>query len=348
MKRYFSLITVMILILAGCTSEGDDSAIKVGFVTDTGGINDRSFNQGTWEGIEAFTTENGLNASYTETAEESQIKTNLSASAMQNDIVIAAGYSAADPMYHVAKANPDTDFILIDAEPQDAAADAPEALDNVHSFLFREEQAGYLVGYIAGKQTKTDVVGYIGGIKNPAVERFGLGFIQGVQDANDQAKVLYNYTGTFDNAEIGKTTATTMYSQNADIIFAAAGGVNAGVVEAAKEQVQKGEEAWVIGVDRDCYEDGIYAEGKSVILTSAVKQVGEAAKAGLKLYNSGEFKGGSETLGYAENGVGLPTENPNLDEKVVEDAKSALEKADVAATKEDTEKKLTINVNGNL
>ncbi len=348
MKKYLSLVVVMILVLAGCGAQDDSDAVKVGFVTDTGGINDKSFNQGTWEGIKEYADENGLDASYIETADESQTKQNLSVSAQKNDIVIAAGYSAADPLYHTAVENPDTQFVLIDAEPQDAAADEPAKLDNVHAFLFKEEQAGYLVGYIAGKETKTDKVGFIGGMQNPAVQRFGLGFTQGVQDANDKAEVFYNYVGSFDNVSLGKTTAATMYSKGADIIFTAAAGVNAGVIDAAKEEVAKGNEAWVIGVDRDSYDDGIYEDGKSVVLTSAIKQVGEAAKSGLEEFTSGEFKGGAETLGYEENGVGLPAENPNLDDKVVQEAKDAMEKADVARTKEETEKKLTIKVNGDM
>ncbi len=351
MKKYVALVMIAIFTLSGCVndeSSADSDKTKVGFVTDTGGISDKSFNQGTWEGIDAYAKENDIEASYIESKDESQIESNLNVSAQKNDLVIAAGYAAADPMARAAAANPDTDFVLIDAEPQEAGTDKPAELDNVQSFLFREEQAGYLVGYVAGKETKTNKVGYIGGVQNPAVQRFGLGFVQGVEAANDKAEVLYNYTGSFSDVAKGKTTATTMYNSGADIIFTAAGGVNAGVISAAIDEVNKGKDAWVIGVDRDCYEDGIYDGDKSVILTSAVKQVGNAAQTGIEQYVSGDFSAGAKTLGYDEKGIGLPEENPNVDEKIVTEAKDALEKADIASTKEATEKKLTIKVNGDM
>ncbi len=349
MKKILSLITVMVLVLAGCGStdsnSGEDTK-AIGFVTDTGGINDKSFNQGTWEGIESYAKENGIETSYVESKEASQYEANLTAEAQKSDVVVAAGYTFAGDVYNVAKANPDTDFVLIDAEPTNAS-DEVEELDNVHSYLFNEQEAGFLAGYVAGKQTKTNKVGFIGGIQSPPVQRFGYGFVEGVQTANDKAEVEYNYAGTFDDVSKGKTTATTMFSNGADIIFGAAGGVNAGIVEATKDQIAKGNEVWMIGVDRDAYEDGIYEDGKSLMLTSAMKNVGNAAVEGLKAHYDGSFAAGKTVLGYDEGGVGLPEKNPNLDDALVKEAQDALTKAgDIVATKEDLDKVLTIKVNG--
>ncbi len=346
MKKVLSLIVAMVLVLAGCSSGSDDSGQAIGFVTDTGGINDKSFNQGTWEGIESYATENDVKTSYIETKDPSQYETNLSAQAQKSDVVVAAGFTFASPVYNVAKANPDTDFVLIDAEPTDENDEVQE-LDNVHSYMFNEQEAGFLAGYVAGKQTKTDKVGFIGGIQSPPVQKFGYGYIEGVQAANDKATVEYNYTGSFEDVALGKTTASTMYSKGVDIIFGAAGGVNAGIVEATKDEIKSGNEAWMIGVDRDAYEDGIYEEGKSLMLTSAVKNVGNAAVEGLTAHYNGEFAAGTTTLGYKEDGVGLPAENPNLTDDVVKEAEDALTKAgEISATKEDLDKKLEIKVNG--
>ncbi len=348
MKKMLALVSMFILVLAGCgTDTSDENAQTAWFVTDTGGINDKSFNQGTWEGLQKYADDNDIEVGYTETKDQSQTEQNLMAAAANNDIVVAAGYVAATPVYNAALANPDTNFILIDTEPTDENGDV-QKLDNIHSYLFAEQEAGYLVGYAAGKQTKSDVVGYIGGIKNPPVQRFGLGYVQGVQAANPDAEVLFNYTGSFDNVSLGKNTAQTMYAKGADVIFTAAGGVNSGVVEAAKDEVAEGNEVWVIGVDRDMYEDGIYDGEKSVILTSAVKQVGEAAYKGLSLQFEGSFTSGVDSLGIEEDGVGLPEENPNLDQAIVDEAYESLETTDVLSTTEEVEDMLDITIKGDM
>lgn len=347
MKKFFGLSLMMVFVLAGCGStETQDAAGTIGFVSDTGGINDKSFNQGTWEGVEAFGEENGYESSYIETKDVSQIEQNLSASAAENEIVVAAGFTFATPIYNVAQANTDTDFILIDSEPTNEDGDVEE-LDNVHSYLFNEQEAGYLVGYIAGKSTETDRVGFVGGMQSPPVQKFGVGYVAGAQAANPDVIVDFNYTGTFEDVGVGKTTANTMYAQGADIVFGAAGGTNTGIIEAAKEQRSKDNDVWMIGVDRDMYEDGIYDGDESLMLTSAMKMVDVAASEGLADHYDGNFTAGSTVLGYTDNGVGLPEENPNLDQALVDEAKDALENAaSVPASAEDLDAILEIEVNG--
>ncbi len=347
MKKILSLMLMMVFVLAGCgSSDSEGSVESIGFVSDTGGINDKSFNQGTWEGIEAYGEENDIKTTYIETKDASQIEQNLSASAAENEVVVAAGFTFATPVYNIAQANPDTDFIIIDAEPTDDAGEVQE-LDNVHAYLFNEQEAGYLVGYIAGKTTKTNKVGFIGGMQSPPVQKFGYGFVAGAQAANPDVTVAYNYTGSFTDVGVGKTTAQTMYSKGADIIFGAAGGVNTGIIEAAKDQISSGNEVWMIGVDRDMYEDGIYDGDKSLMLTSGMKMVDVAAKEGLEAHFNGEFTSGSTVLGYADDGVGLPEENPNLDQSVVDEALDALESADnIPASKDELDEILEVTING--
>jgi basic membrane protein A len=165
---------------------------------------------------------------------------------------------------------------------------------------------------------------------------------------------MYSYTGSFTDSAIGKTTAETMYNSGADIIFTAAGGVNAGVIEAAKTERLNGNEVWVIGVDRDMYEDGYYTDTEglqqSLILTSATKMVGTGSYNGIKASMSDTWVGGTTVLTYENNGVGVPAENPNLDQAIVDEAAKALsEETDLRYdTAENVEEIITINVEGDL
>lgn len=361
MNKKINLFIVMvtsIFVLAGCTTSPTDSGTgeategtKIGVVTDSGGIHDKSFNQGTWEGVEKFSSETKIGATYKESKNETEYVPNLQAMTDTEgvQIVIAIGENLSKAVYEVASKEVDTDYILIDGEPQNAQGEV-QKLDNVKSYLFNEQEAGYLVGYIAGKVTETNKIGFIGGMEITPVQKFGWGFVQGVNASNPEASVNYQYSGSFTDAAKGGQLADQMYGQGVDIIFSCAGGTNDGVLNSAKKVTQSGTPAWVIGVDRDMYEDGKYGE-ESVVLTSAIKNVGEAAYKGLKEEFDDTFKGGTEILGYAEQGVGVPETNPNLEgkEDVIKDAKASLESSDVADNKEETEKNIgDFKVEGNL
>lgn len=367
MKKLMAMLSIVVLTLTGCTTAAgtyefagacDANTPVIGFVTDTGGVNDKSFNQGTWEGIERYCGTNDVGATYIESSEASQVKSNLTSMSETPgiEVVVGSGFTFASDMYTVAKAHPDIDYILIDAEPTNPETNEVEPLDNVASFLFNEQDAGYLVGYIAGLTTESNRVGFIGGMEIPPVQKFGWGYVQGVNDANPDATVDYQYAGTFEDANYGKTIAETMINQGSDIIFASAGGTNDGIVKAGIDQTRAGTPVSVIGVDRDMYEDGIYegsiAEGdaKSVILTSALKTVGTAAYDGIEAHFNGSFPGGqTTTLGSEDDGVGLPEENPNLDEATIKEAQEALASAgDISVDKDQIADELTIKINGKL
>ncbi len=365
MKKLLSMITIVCLTLSGCatasnTSEFagacDEGDVKIGFITDAGGIDDKSFNQGTWEGIEEFCAATGIGATYVETTDSSQLKSNLTQLSETDgiEIVVGSGFVFASDMYDVASTHPDTNYVLIDAEPTNPETGNVEALDNVVSYLFNEQEAGYLVGYVAGLATEGDRVGFIGGQEIPPVQRFGYGFVQGVNDANPKATVDFQYAGTFSDATIGNTIAQTMINQGTDIIFVSAGNTNDGILKAATDSTLNGTPVSIIGVDRDMYEDGLYTSEdgtqKSVVLTSAMKLVNHAAYEGLDAHFNGQFKGGETiTLGLSENAVGLPAENPNLDTDVVEQANEALStKDDLSVDGEEISNNITIAINGNL
>ncbi len=315
--------------LAGCGNSGGGSAgndgekecpIKVGFVTDTGGIDDKSFNQGSWEGIvrwaeeNGYSTENGKCIGYIQSSAESDYVPNLSSMADQGyDIVVAAGFLFKDSMDQVSKQFPDTKFFIIDEVVEEP---------NVVSGMFAAEQSSYLVGIAAAMQAKAeggDTVGFVGGIDSELIKAFQAGFEQGVWSVDPQMKVMVDYAGAFDDAAKGSSLAEKQYGAGAKVIYHAAGGTGAGVIKTAMEKAEAGNPVWVIGVDRDQYEDGKYgSEGKSVILTSALKKVDSATYQVSKSVQDNTFEGGKTLMFDISNeGVGIPAENPNLSEDIV-------------------------------
>ncbi|MGL5296818.1 MAG: BMP family lipoprotein [Culicoidibacterales bacterium] len=327
MKKLLALTSLALVFTLGLTAcgssttdgESDLPVASVGLVTDTGGINDKSFNQGSWEGVEAFKAANeGVKTGYIETKQDSDIQPNLDTSAAQNQVVVAPGFKFSEGMAVSAQANPNTKYIILDATP--TVNEEEISLDNVASILFREEQAGYLAGVVAASTTQKDTIGFIGGVPLPAVMNFAAGYIQGAKAVNPDIKVDVQYANSFTDTTIGKQKAAAMYASGMDIIFVAAGGVGTGVIEQAKELVTQGTDAWVIGVDRDQYEDGLYEDGKSVVLTSAVKHVGIAVNETLEAIKEGTAAFGQvQVLGINEDAVGLPTENPNITDQAVLD-----------------------------
>lgn len=366
MKKLLALLTTFVLVLAGCVNSNTPAknpcenrdVTKVALVTDTGGINDKSFNQGSWEGIQQYCSETGNGATYIETKSDSEIDKNLTTASEGDgiEVVVASGFKFSSSVATVAQAHPDVDYILIDATPTDANGNTID-LPNVHSYLFSEEQAGYLVGYIAGKMTKTNSIGFVGGESLPAVQKFGFGYITGAQAANPDINIDFTYSNTFNDTTISKSIAGAQINKdNVDIIFTAAGGANGGVISAVKEARTDEKPIWAIGVDMDMYDQGYYkdsnGEQKSVILTSAIKNVGSAAYNGIISHDNGSFVGEVETLTYADGGVGLPETNPNLadNQDVIDEAKASLENTPTIPTTQDEIKQTitTATVNGSL
>lgn len=339
MKKVIIILLALLLVLVGCSTTttaetndpclSEDGVYEVTFVTDTGGINDESFNQGTWEGIEKYCVDNtSVDATYIEATDSAQLESNLNIAAEQSEVVVASGFNFASPVGNVAPKHPDTNFVLIDSEPVDNSGEVME-LSNVMSYYFAEEQAGYIVGYIAGKMTNTNHIGFIGGQAIPTVSRFAYGYIQGAQMANPNIIIDIQYADSFTDQTKGQTMATAMYGTGVDIIFSTAGGVTTGVINEAITRQKQGEDVWVIGVDVDQYNQGIYTDAdgneKSVILTSALKNVGNAAYAGLEAHFNNTFTGMTTTLTYTEDAVGVPVENPNVEQGIIDQANASLE-----------------------
>ncbi|MEX2461781.1 MAG: BMP family ABC transporter substrate-binding protein [Paenibacillaceae bacterium] len=280
---------------APAATEAPAAKFKVGMVTDIGGVNDNSFNQSAWEGLQQFAKETGTEVKYLQSKGDADYLTNLNTFAKDNyNLTWGIGFLMGDALKTVADQNPKTNFAIIDN-----VVEAP----NVASVTFSENEGAYLVGVIAGLTTKTNKIGFVGGIKIPVITRFEAGFVAGVAAVNDKAKVSINYTGAFDKPDLGKAAAATLYNDGADIVFHAAGSTGNGVFNEAKDRFTAGKKVWVIGVDKD----QSITFGTDITLTSMVKRVDKAVALISKNLTEGKFEGGkSVVLGLKEDGVGIP------------------------------------------
>jgi basic membrane protein A len=267
---------------------------KLGMVTDIGGVNDKSFNQSSWEGLQKLQG-NGVTVKYLQSKSDADYVPNLNTFVKDNyDLTWGIGFLMGDALKTVATQNPNAKFAIIDN-----VVDAK----NVESVTFAENEGAYLVGVVAGLMTKTNKIGFVGGVDIPVIKRFDLGFEAGVKAVNPNAKITKNYTGAFDKPDLGKAAAATIYNDGADIIFHASGATGNGVFNEAKDRVKSGKKVWVIGVDKD----QSLEFGDDVTLTSMLKRVDQAVIRISQEVMNGKFAGGTTTvLGLKEDGVGLP------------------------------------------
>ncbi|WP_077211581.1 BMP family lipoprotein [Bacillus dakarensis] len=324
----------------GAATEAPD--FKAGLVTDTGGVDDKSFNQSAWEGLQRFGSEIGLKEGegyrYLQSSEESEYIPNLGQFADAGfDVTFAAGFLLEDAVQTSAEQNTDAKFTLIDSLLADEEGNTV-FLDNVSNVTFDEHTGSFLVGVIAAKHTATNKVGFIGGVDSPLIKKFENGFKAGVKSVNPEIEVVSQYAGDFNKPEIGTSIAATMYTQGADIIYHAAGGTGNGVFTEAKNRKSNGENVWVIGVDRDQHEEGM---PENVTLTSMVKRVDNAVYQIAKDTMDGNFPGGKETVfGLAEDGVGISESQENVSQEaldLVEEFKQKILDGEITVPKTDEE-----------
>lgn len=338
-KRIVSLIAsaaIITTLFAGCgtkttpapsgTTGGDKAPaatkLKVGLVTDQGGVNDGSFNQSAKEGIDKAVTDLGVTAQNPlESKTQDQYEPNLKTMSSVADLTVGCGFMMQQSMTNVAGLSADKKFLIIDS-----VVDKP----NVSSILFKEHEGSFLAGVIAAKTSKTGKIGFVGGMEGEVINRFEAGFIAGIMSVNkDMAKDLMPkddktpgassvYLGTFDDSGKGSEAARTLYGKGVDIIYHAAGGAGLGVFKVAKEQNK-----FAIGVDSD--QGAKYPEYKDIILVSMEKKVGLAAYNTIKDLQAGKFAGGTtQNLGIKEGGVGLaPTVSSSVSSEAIELAKKA-------------------------
>ncbi len=302
--------------------------LKVGLVTDVGGVNDGSFNQSAWEGLQKAGTDFGVEVNYLESATDADYAPNIeSLMDEEYDLIISVGYMLAEATKAAAEANPDQKFAIID---DSTCADLP----NVTCLMFKQEQASYLVGYVAGLTTKKDNVGFVLGMANETMNQFGYGYLAGVLDANSKCKIQQFNANSFADSAIGKSSANTAITNGADIIFHAAGGTGLGVIEACKEAG-----IYAIGVDSD--QSKLAPEA---VITSAMKRVDNAVYDTTEALIKETLKGGVKTYDLSIGGVDIAPTKDLLSADVVtkiEDIKAKIISGDIVvpATQKDFEAK---------
>lgn len=278
-----------------------DKKIKVGMITDTGGVHDQSFNQSSWEGLDALQKKypDQVSCQYLESQTDADYVKNIEAMIDEKlDIIIGIGYKMEAVINEAAKNYPDQKFAIVDAVGADQKGEIPK---NVEGILFRADQASFLVGYIAAKMSKTGKIGHMNGMDAPVMNEFAAGYYAGAWTANPEVEIYGQYANSFSDVAKGKSIAEQLYSQNVDIIFACGGDTGNGVIDAAKEQKK-----FVIGVDRD--QNYLAPE---YVVTSAVKRVGDGIIRMVKDYVEGQpFGGQPKVYGLDSGAVGIaPTTN---------------------------------------
>lgn len=282
--------------------------VRIGMVTDTGGVNDQSFNQSAWEGLKRLKETYGVHVSYLESVQEADYATNLDKMVDQdNDLVWGIGFSMAEAIKTAANINMDQLYAIVDHTYGD------ETMDNVVCVMYRGQESAFLVGYAAGKTTTTNKVGFVGGISSAIIDQFEYGYRAGVAYAAEELgkdiQVSVQYAESFSDAAKGKAIATKMFADGCDIVFHAAGNAGTGVIEAAKDAGK-----YAIGADRDQYD-----LAPDNILTSAIKRVDETVLLVSEEAMNGTLEGGAVLeYGLGDNAVGIPTENPNMEASVYE------------------------------
>jgi basic membrane protein A and related proteins len=297
-KSWIALLLSAVLLLAvGCGGKQGGNAggneFKVGMVTDTGGLNDESFNQSAWEGIKRAQKELGANIKALESKRDEDYVPNLIRMAKNDkaNITWAVGFKFEKPIPEVANQFPNANFGIVDSN---LGGNIPK---NVTAVTFKEEEGSFLVGVIAGLTTKTNKVGFIGGITSPLIKKFEAGFTAGVKAVNPKATVTPAYAESFTDATKGRSLAQNMFNSGVDVIFHAAGGVGKGLFDEVKIR-EKGK-YWAIGVDMD---QSKLAPDHT--LTSMVKRVDVAVFDVTKQLKEGKLKPGSQIeLGLKEGGV---------------------------------------------
>lgn len=295
-------ITVMvkagILVAKGAIN---DDRFFVAMVTDGGGINDQSFQESAWRGLQSFSKNTSSRIGYVECQQASDYTVNFDKLADENtDLMWGIGYKLADPVELASKVNPELNYAIADYS---FGENTP---DNVTGVVFRAEESSFLAGYIAALTTKTNCVGFIGGMRGIVIDQFEYGYRAGVAYAAKELKkditVKVQYAESFSDSAKGKAIALKMFDE-CDIVFHAAGGAGVGIIEAAKE---KG--LYAIGADMD---QSFLAPNN--VLTSAIKDVGKAVEIVSKKHLNGEKIGGKTfSYGMKEGCVGIPKDNPNM------------------------------------
>ncbi|HHV80344.1 MAG TPA: BMP family ABC transporter substrate-binding protein [bacterium] len=298
MKKFLVGILVLTLVF-GFSSFSYAAKAKVGIVYDVGGRGDKSFNDAAYKGLQDAVKKLDIEGKDVEPGEGGANREELLRLLAEQgyDLVIGVGFLFTDALVKVAKDFPNTKFAIVDGVIED--------LPNVRSLVFKEHEGSFLVGAIAGLMTKTNKVGFVGGMDMSLIHKFEVGYRAGVKYVNPKAEIFVNYIGVtgdaFKDPVKGKELALSQFKQGADIVYHASGASGEGVIEAAKEMKK-----FAIGVDSN---QNWIAPG--YVLTSMLKKVDVAVYKTIEDLVNGKFTGGVKVYGLRENGVGVAYDKYN-------------------------------------
>lgn len=299
------MLLIGLAALAGCGGSSAPSSSKpfVVLVTDINQLNDHGFNQLAYQGLQRAERELGIQGDVYQSASAQAYIPNLSTAARKNaDLVVAVGFDQAAAVAKVAKQFPNTHFAIIDVDQRDLAG-RPK---NVEGLIFREQEVGYLAGYLAGlmerRDGKQNTIGSVGGEKQPPVDRYIAGYEAGARQADPTVTLLIAYSQDWVDQAKCKTAALNQMAAGANVVFQVAGGCGLGVLDAAKER-----QVWGIGVDAEQSYLG------PQVLTSAMKRVDTSVYSTIQQVLNHKFAGGTNAVfSLANNGVGLGKISPKV------------------------------------
>ena len=310
---------------SGATTETTPptSSLKVGLVADAGQLNDNGFNELAFKGLKRAERELGITGRVVEAKSAADYVPNMSTLARQGyDLIIGVGFAQGDAIAATAKRFPDTNFAIIDVD-QSFLKGKPA---NVQGLLFREEQVGYLVGYLGALEAAKaggQAISAVGGVKEPPVDRFIAGYKAGAEAAVPGTKVKWSYSQDWEDQAKCKELALNQIAAGSKVVFQVAGGCGLGALSAAKD-----ESVWGIGVDADQAFLGPH------VLTSALKGVDSAVFLTIQALEDGSFEGGKNvTFGIDQEGVGLGTVSAKADPEnvsAVEEVEQKLADGEIA------------------
>jgi basic membrane protein A len=308
MKRIMSLLAVAALAvsLSACAT----NTFEVAMITDLGSIDDKSFNQGTWEGVNQYAKDNNKSAKYyqptdgTTAAYVAAIDLAVTGGAK---VIVTPGFLFEEAIFIAQDKYPAVKFVLIDGVPHNADYSVFKTADNTLSILFAEHESGFLAGYSVVRDG-FERLGFMGGLPVPAVKKFGFGFVAGAYYAAQElgkvnavsvSNANYEYLGTFAPSDTVKSTAAGWYNAGTEVIFAAAGGAGNSVMGAAAESTNK----WVVGVDVN------QIPQSQRVITAAMKEIGLAAYEAIDAHYKNQWVGGiTKQYTAANNGVSIPND----------------------------------------
>lgn len=311
MKKLASMFLALVMVLSMVSFVAAEDTYDLALITDIGTIDDKSFNQGAWEGVVAYAEANNVTHKYYKPTEKSTdaylAAIDLAVNAGAKTIV-TPGFLFEEPIYIGQDIYPDVNFILLDGEPHSADYADYRTEKNVMPILYAEQEAGFLAGYAVVKAGYTKL-GFMGGMAVPAVIRYGYGFVQGAEKAAEEMGISeitmnYHYTGGFDATPEAQTLAASWYNDGVEVIFGCGGAVGNSVMAAAEAAGK-----FVVGVDVD------QSSESETVITSAMKGLSASVEAAIASIYAGEFKGGETAVfSAANNGVQLPMETSKLND----------------------------------